>query len=136
LAGLARRLDAQYSRYADDMSFSGESRIVAPLLAAVPQITCDEGLPLNPGKTRVMLQGGRQVVTGVVVNRHLNVKRADYDRLKAVIHACARPADMRLADPAFHATMQGQIGWVAAVNPSGGAKLQALFDDARAASPL
>ncbi|MEP3698272.1 MAG: hypothetical protein ABJM74_07320, partial [Marinomonas sp.] len=69
-----------------------------------------------------------QRVTGIGVNRHLNVDRAAFDRLKAVIHACAKPEDSRLAEAGFRAKLLGQIGWVEAVNPLRGAKLRRLLE--------
>ena len=127
LAGLAPRLGANYSRYADDLSFSGDARIVPTLTKAVPDIVAAEGFRLNPAKTKVMRHGARQVVTGIVVNTHLNVDRKTYDHLKAVIHACGNPEDPRLTDPAFRASLLGKIGWVETVNPPRGQKLRRLL---------
>jgi RNA-directed DNA polymerase len=127
LAGLARSLGAAYSRYADDMTFSGDIGIAEPLLQIVPAIVAEEGLVLNCAKTRVMRATGRQVVTGIVVNRAINIDRRDYDRLKAVIHACGRPGDGRLDDPSFRARIVGQIDWVGSVSAAKGEKLRALL---------
>ena len=131
LAGLARSLDASYSRYADDMTFSGEGAIAGRLLRLVPEIVAEEGLVLNAEKTRVMRATGRQVVTGIVVNRGNNVDRRWFDDIKAVIHACGTPGDGRLDDPAFRARIAGQIDWVWSVNAGKGERLRALY--ARAA---
>ena len=72
----------------------------------------------------------RQLVTGLVVNERPNVTRADYDRLRAVLHDAARngpaPAD-RHGHPDFRAHLLGRIAWVAASNPTRAAKLQAAF---------
>lgn len=127
LSGLARRLGARYSRYADDLTFSGDRGIAGMLLGAVPEIVRDEGFRINAGKTRVMSRASRQVVTGVVVNAHLNIDRTTFDRLKAVIHACGRAGDTRLRDAAFRASLLGKIDWVEAVNPHRGRKLRRLL---------
>lgn len=127
---LARRLDAQYSRYADDLTFSGDRACAASLLRAVPQIICEEGFALNLAKTRVMPATGRQVVTGLVVNRHLNIDRRSFDQMKAILHACAKPDDRRLADPAFCAHLSGRVGWIETVNPARGRKLRVMFERA------
>lgn len=132
LSALARRLDAQYSRYADDLSFSGDEKIIGPLVRLVPQIARDEGFVLHPTKTRIMHHTSQQRVTGVVVNRHLNIDRKAFDHLKAVIHACGKPDDLRLTDPAFRASLHGKIDWVETVNPGRGRKLRHLL--ARAAA--
>lgn len=130
LSGLARRIGANYSRYADDLSFSGDANVAQAVLDAVPGIVRDEGFALNPAKTRVQMASGRQSVTGIVVNSHLNISREVFDELKAIIHACARPTDPRLTDPAFCASLVGRLDWVARLNPRRGAKLRRLLDAA------
>lgn len=127
LASLARSLEANYSRYADDLSFSGDQKIHKTLLRAVPQIIREEGFQLNGAKTRVMKSTARQTVTGVVVNSHLNTSRSSFDHLKAVIHACRKDGDTRLSDPAFQSSLLGQIDWVETVSPRRGQKLRRLL---------
>ena len=122
LAGLARSLGAQYARYADDLTFSGERSIRDPLLQAVPDIIRDEGFFPNPAKTRTMAAHERQMVTGIVVNQRLNITRREFDRLKAVIHAGAWQHD-----PVLQAKLSGQIGWVAQLHPAKAVKLRALM---------
>lgn len=131
LAGLAKRLDANYSRYADDLIFSGDRTITSNLLRHVPQIVKDEGFALNTSKTRVQPQTTRQTVTGIVVNKHLNIDRKTFDHLKAVIHACQKEGDHRLSDPAFRASLEGKIAWVEAINPTRGQKLWRLLDNVK-----
>jgi len=135
LAGLARRVEARYTRYADDLTFSGDAHITPILARAVPEIAHAEGFRLNPAKTRQATQAQRQTVTGLTVNAHVNLPRPQYDRLKATLHHLARPDDPRRADPAFLARLQGQIAWVETVNPSRGQRLRDRFA-AALASPL
>lgn len=123
LSGLARTLGGFYSRYADDMTFSGDHYIRKAVLDAVPEIVRDEGFRLNPNKTRVMASHERQIVTGLVVNQRLNVTRREFDRLKAVIHAKSWRED-----PSIHARLMGQIGWVVQVHPAKGEKLRNLME--------
>jgi hypothetical protein len=90
LSALAASLNLTYSRYADDLTFSGAPEVIDVLRAAVPDVVRSEGLRLNPGKTRIRSQASRQLVGGSVVNRRVNVPRDDYDRLKAVLHDATR----------------------------------------------
>ena len=134
LNGLARRLDARYTRYADDLAFSGDEDFearVGPFLASVASIAKEEGHSLNREKTRVMRQSGRQRVTGLVVNRHLNTPRAEYERLKAILYNCRRhgPADQnRDGHPDFRAHLNGRVTWVENVNPGRGLRLRQIFE--------
>ena len=73
LAGLAAKFGWRYSRYADDMTFSlpadhaGKPRLGA-LLGCVARVVKAEGFAVKDEKTRVHRTGGRQSVTGLVVN--------------------------------------------------------------------
>lgn len=133
LDGLAKRLNARYTRYGDDLAFSGDREFAGHadrFLAKVTAICGDEGLAVNPRKTRIMRQGGRQRLTGLVVNRHVNIARDQYDRLKAIVFNCARhgPADQnRERHPDFRAHLDGRITWVENVNPRKGHRLRLLF---------
>jgi hypothetical protein len=128
LAGLARSIGAAYTRYADDMTFSGDAVVAGTLARAVPDVVAQEGWHLNPAKTRVMRRGGRQVVTGLTVNTHVNVARADWDRLKATIHHLRDPADPRRGDRAFLSALSGRIAWVEQANPHRGTRLRLALD--------
>ena len=134
LAGLARSFDATYSRYADDLTFSGEDAFAAKthsLVAAVREIVIDEGYTVNDRKTRIMSRASRQRVTGVVVNRHLNVSRDGYDALKAILHNCRRngiDAENRSGHANFRAHLEGRVGWVESLNPARGRKLRAMLE--------
>jgi RNA-directed DNA polymerase len=134
MAGLAARLGATYTRYADDLVLSGGADLArrAPAITAtVRAIVASEGLRLNERKSRVMRAGGRQRVTGVVVNARTNVPREEFDRLKAILHNAAvhGPASQNRADvPDFRAHLLGRIAWVAALNPGRGARLRRTFD--------
>ncbi|MCG3268036.1 reverse transcriptase family protein [Yoonia sp. I 8.24] len=127
LAGLARALDAQYSRYADDLTFSGDAGIAPVLTRAVPHILQEEGFVLNPRKTRVRNAAQRQVVTGIVVNQHINVPRARYDLIKAKINALRHTDDLGRLGHAHCLSLEGQIDWVCTLNPSRGQKLRQLY---------
>ena len=133
LAGLARSVGANYSRYADDLVFSGGADFrerVERLSDSVAAIARDEGFAINHRKTRIAGQACSQKIAGLLVNEKLNVPRADYDQLKAILTNCRRsgPASQnREALPDFRAHLEGRVGWVASVNPARGAKLRALL---------
>lgn len=134
LHGLARRLGANYTRYADDIAFSGDADFAGtlPRLPAVLEtILRDEGFALNAGKTRIMPASTRQRVTGIIVNGQCNVPRETFDTLKAILHNCIRsgPAGQnRAAHPDFRAHIEGRVAWVEQINPPRGAKLRDMFE--------
>ena len=132
LAGYAAALGATYSRYADDLAFSGRAGLAAPrLVRAVTAVAREEGFEVNPGKTRVQRATTRQQVTGVVVNTGTGVRREDEDRLRAVLHDAVRngPDVANRAGVAdFRSHLEGRVGWVASVNPVRGARLRRQLD--------
>jgi retron-type reverse transcriptase len=132
LAGLSRRLDATYTRYADDLAFSGEDVLRKHWVRRqIAEIVADEDFAIAAEKTRVMRASQRQVVTGIVVNRGVNMRRSEYDRLKAMLTNCSRhgPASQNLTGhAAFRQHLDGRVTWVEQLNPRRGAKLRAIFD--------
>lgn len=131
LSALSGSLGLTYSRYADDLTFSGPRRATVALPAAVRDIARDEGLRVNPAKTRIRSQSARQLVGGSVVNRHVNVPRREYDALKAVLHDAAvngPETANRAAVHDFRAHLLGRISWVASLNPERGRRLRERFD--------
>jgi len=134
LSGLARAAGATYTRYADDLAFSGGAdfdRCVERFAIHAAVILLEEGFEVNHRKTRVMRRGVRQYLAGVVANEHLNVIRADFDRLKATLTNCARlgPASQNREGHAnFGAHLAGRISFVQMLNPQKGARLKKIFE--------
>ena len=76
LQGLADKLQCTYTRYADDISFSGGKEVNAQQLVwRIKKVLQDEGFTAHPEKIRIMRKGTQQEVTGVVVNDRLSVSR-------------------------------------------------------------
>ncbi|MCC7000359.1 MAG: RNA-directed DNA polymerase [Deltaproteobacteria bacterium] len=138
LTALARAADATYTRYADDLAFSGGERFARGaerLFSLAAQIIFEEGFRLNAGKTRLLGQGMRQRLAGVVVNAHPNLARRDFDQLKATLHNCRRDGaqahDRDGLGAGFRAHLLGRVAWAEQVNPARGGKLRTIFDGIR-----
>ena len=64
----------RFTRYADDITFSYEDKnLTGPLIEYARELLKGEGLVLNRDKTRLMERHQRQEVTGVIVNKKLQV---------------------------------------------------------------
>jgi len=74
-----------YSRYADDLAFSGDDS-TGMLIDTVSEIALRNGFCIATKKTRVMRQHHRQKVTGLVVNRGLNLPREKRKNWRATLH--------------------------------------------------
>lgn len=93
LAGLARRRGANYTRYADDITFSSPHNLYSEgstFRTELSRILAVEGFEMNEAKTRVQRSGQRQEVTGLVVNRRVNVCRHYVRSLRAVLYVWRR----------------------------------------------
>ncbi|MEO9322632.1 reverse transcriptase family protein [Nocardioides sp. C4-1] len=129
LTALARSWGGRYTRYADDLTFSGDrgwGTGTSRLLDAIDDVVRDEGFRLNPRKTGVMPRAGRQVLGGLVVNERPRVARAEVDVLRAVLHNCRRhgaASQNRDGHPAFGEHLRGRIAWVAQHDHHRGARL-------------
>ncbi len=133
LGGYARAAGATYTRYADDLAFSGDAALasrVDAFVRGVGRIVADEGHRLNHAKTRVRRRGVRQTVTGIVVNESTTIGRREYDRLRAILHNCGAygPSSQNRAGHAdFRAHLLGRISWVESLDPDRGRRLRAEF---------
>ena len=134
LTGLARSAGGAYTRYADDLAFSGGddfARSVDRFWVHACAIALEEGFEVNARKTRIMRRGVRQRVAGVVINTTPNVSREEYDTLKATLYNCLKhgPNGQNrhgLAD--FRAHLLGKVAHVGSLHLDRGRRLRAMFD--------
>jgi RNA-directed DNA polymerase len=121
LAGLARKHGFDYTRYADDLTFSGgETKKIKMLITVAARVAHEEGLPLNREKTRVLRAGQRQTVTGITVNEAMGLSRQERRRLRAALH---RQALSKSQDPLKAQQLLGKLAYLRMINP---AQAQAL----------
>jgi hypothetical protein len=133
LTALAAACGATYTRYADDLLFSGDAhfaRGAQRFIISVAATALEEGFRVNHRKTRVMRRSTRQRALGLVLNEKLNIDRREYDRLKAILTNCIRDnaARQNLAQhPDFRAHLHGRVAYIAGIHPEKGVKLMALL---------
>jgi RNA-directed DNA polymerase len=134
LTGLAAKLGLTYTRYADDLTFSGDEALekrVGYLMARVRHVAQDEGFTVNESKTRVLRRSTAQMVTGLVVNDRPGVRRDEVRRLRAILHR-ARTTGLDSQNrenlPDFRAWLRGKIAFVRMARPEVGDRLLAELD--------
>lgn len=129
LSAYAKKFGLTYSRYADDLVFSGDQlSSISRLRDVVDGVVRAEGFVINRAKTKVMHAHARQFVTGVVVNERPNVTRVEFDQLKALLHRCEMKGALSQSKgpvDQFRAELEGKVAWVAQLNAARGAKLKA-----------
>ncbi|HBE68258.1 MAG TPA: RNA-directed DNA polymerase [Planctomycetaceae bacterium] len=133
LSGLCRSLSWNYSRYADDLTFSASAvagQRVGYMLHRIRGIVREEGFQVNESKTRVQRPSQAQTVTGLVVNDGVSVSRSTVRMLRAILHNASLhglESQNRDNHPHFAAWLEGMIGHVVNVDPQHGVKLQRQF---------
>ena len=119
LLGLARQQGFAYTRWIDDLTLSGSRRLL-DFRGLVQRIVGEEGFSVKPEKTQTMTSGMRQVVTGVVVNRKLNLAREERQLIRQKVlrlRSSHKPTDDALD------RIRGKMSWLSQVNPILGARL-------------
>ena len=133
LSGLAASAGAKYTRYADDLAFSGDeafSRHAQRFSEHVAAVLLEEGFHVHHRKTRIMRSGRRQYLAGLVTNEKVNVVRHDFDLLKAILTNCIRfgaESQNREHHPSFRSHLEGRISFVEMIHAAKGARLRRLF---------
>jgi len=136
LSGAAKKLDWEYSRYADDLVFSSKSKNAdaRSLQNFISQIIEDEKFQINPSKTAVMRAHRRQSVTGLVVNAaggstpFARVSRRDLKSFRAFLHHYEKRGREAMTEQIGQDALSYARGYWAFIfmcDPQGAAKIRA-----------
>lgn len=101
LLRLAKKYKLDYTRYADDLSFSTNNKdflnIEEQFFEELSKEVERAGFSINDKKTRVQYKDSRQEVTGIVVNKKLNVDRDYYKKTRAMAHQLYKEGEYFIA---------------------------------------
>ena len=131
---LTKKMGWNYTRYADDLSFScneGGGDQVGYVMARIRHICQDEGFAVNESKTRILRPSNRQTVTGIVVNEKPNIDRQTIRKIRAILHNAKRTgldAQNRNNHPDFRRWLNGMISYISMVNAEKGKQLKSMYD--------
>lgn len=124
LTALATSRRWTYTRYADDLVFSGEG-LSHRVVSVVSKISAEEGFILNDKKTRVYRGEARPIVTGLVVGeRHLSVPREFKRDVSKQIHyvlkygLLSHSAKTRSRNPYLASTLLGKLNYWLSIEPN------------------
>jgi hypothetical protein len=116
---LASKCGFDYTRFVDDLAFSGSRRLLS-FRNLIRRIVEDEGFTVNPNKNRTMHAGMRQIVIGVVVNDKINLPREKRELIRTqTLRFISTPKRFR-KNPS---RLRGQLSWLSSVNPTLGNQL-------------
>lgn len=90
LLKLAKKYRLNYTRYADDLTFSTNDfkflTVEATFFEELEKEIINAGFKINKKKTRVQYRDSRQEVTGIIVNKKLHVNRDYYKKTRAMAY--------------------------------------------------
>lgn len=131
----AARFDITYTRYADDLTFSGAGE-THRILPFVGRVLADFGYRLEDKKTNIFRRGRRQVVTGLVVNEKVNVPRQVRRRLRAAVHRRQQGQVPHWHDkPLDDHRLGAYLAYLNVANPSEAARYRAQLDGTHPSTP-
>ena len=119
-----RERDIAYTRYCDDMTFSGDFE-PAEVIRFVRVELKKMGFLLNEQKTRIQHTGQRQSVTGIVVNEKLSIP-ADYRRkLRQELYYCRKfgiqehlqKIGLEIPEETYRMQLLGKANYVLQIHP-------------------
>ncbi len=101
MVNLAKKAKCTYSRYADDLTFSTNKNEFPEIIAKPEKPECNiwlagerlekeinkVGFSINKNKTSMQYKARRQMVTGLVVNKKINVKREYYKNARSMCYS-------------------------------------------------
>ncbi len=131
LARMAKNLGFCYPRYADDLTFSGSGdalRRISNLIDDSNLIITSEGFTVNPSKTKILSKAVQQEVTGIVVNKQLNISKKILKAFRATLYQIEQEGllNKKLGNSKnLIAAITGFANYVAMVNSSKGAEFLA-----------
>ncbi|MFW6130545.1 MAG: retron St85 family RNA-directed DNA polymerase [Atribacterota bacterium] len=131
LSTFCEEKDYVYTRYADDITISGDKDI-PKYVHLIYDIIEDEGFEVNKEKTRILGRGSQQKVTGLIVNDKVSVGKKERKRLEAIVHNITQNgplAENKEKDPHFKEKLIGKIEHASNAHPDFADKLLDKLDE-------
>lgn len=117
LLRLAKKYKLDYSRYADDLSFSTNISTFLDkqevFRAEVSAEIQNAGFTVNTKKTRLQFRDSRQEVTGLVVNKKISVNKTYYKRTRAMAYHLYTQGEFEIdGQPATIKQLEGRFSFI------------------------
>lgn len=120
---ICRSKNIQYSRYADDLSFSSQTPIPSHFQDEIISLLRRCGFEVHPGKSRLMGPMCRREVTGLTVNEEVSIPRQKRRIIRSLFHKVSLdPSEYTLE----RSKIAGIAGWVAQHHPDLGERYMEL----------
>lgn len=100
ILGIAKKYRLDYTRYADDLTFSTNNKIFISreesFLCELEKAINKAGFQINNTKTRLIYKSSRQVVTGLTINKKLSVSKEYYKNTRAMAHSLYKTGEFHI----------------------------------------
>jgi len=133
LDALASKNDLSYTRYADDITFSGEINNL-PKFSLLKKIIGEEGFYINWRKVGIYQRGRKQIVTGLTVSNGVHVPRKFKEEVAKHLYACNKFGVANhmlhngIANKSYYKEwLLGKVLYIHSIEPAIGQKLLAKF---------
>lgn len=113
IQGYVGKRGISYTRYADDLSFSGLNPTkVVKIIPMIKEIINDENFTVNHKKTRIASSARAKIVTGLIINEDsVGIGKQKYKELRAKIHHLTLPHEQTNEKLLYHVG-----GWLSYLN--------------------
>jgi RNA-directed DNA polymerase len=129
---LARAYNLSYTRYADDLAFSGDY-IPHKFISIVEGVVVDYGLSPNKNKTSLLLNSGQRIVTGVSVSGgRLTLPRSTRRDIRKEFHyikkygVLSHISKEKIRNPFYLDVIEGRLSFWLQVEPDSTFALDAI----------
>jgi RNA-directed DNA polymerase len=117
LLKIAKKFKLDYSRYADDLTFSTNNKSFVGLQTEFYKVLSKEiiraGFKINEKKVRLQYRNSRQVVTGLVVNKKVNVNRTFYKETRAMAYQLYKNGNFEIkGEPGTLNQLEGRFSFI------------------------
>jgi RNA-directed DNA polymerase len=132
LLRLSKKYQLNYTRYADDLAFSG-SYIPHKLIAVITEVIADFGLVVNEKKTSLIIGNKQKIITGLSVQgKDLALPRAARRLIKKDIHyiqkygLLSHISKLKIKNPYYIQSLEGKLRFWLQIEPQNTFALESL----------
>lgn len=145
LVRLAESVGCTYTRYADDLSFSTNLATFPPRIATASpgnphcwlpgpdlhHFVTHSGFLINPSKTHMQYRDSRQQVTGLVVNKKLNIRFEYRHLIRAMVTRLLSTGSFQIspATDGYPSQLHGMLGFIDDIDLANKRRTKARFKD-------
>ncbi|MDB8803593.1 reverse transcriptase family protein [Romboutsia sp. 1001216sp1] len=136
ISSICNMIDADYTRYADDITISSNNKNIKRYIKSIENIIIEEGFEINYDKVRLLSNNTRQIVTGLVVNEKVGANKEYIKNIRQEIYYCKKYgvkehlkySNIDISEEEYINQLRGKIGFIKGINWKKGRKLFEMME--------